>query len=132
MCSLKSRDRWRKLRIRTGPAQIDNEITRDRKYHGMADLSRNDGEHEVNPRRHTGAGQPFAILDVEPVFTHYCSRSEANEFRKQGMMGGAFVAFKQARTCGQQRTGTDRCQPDARCRLARNRKNAAVPASYGT
>lgn len=92
---------WRKLRIRPGPAQIDDEIARYGKRHGMADFSGYDGEHEVDPSCHAGAGQPFTILDIESVISHPCSWSEADEFRKQGMMGGAFMAFKQASACGQ-------------------------------
>ena len=77
MNAIASLEPWRKLRIRHGPAQIDDEIARHRRRHATADFMRNDGEHEVDARCHSGAGHSITTLGARGCVRGYVSSAPA-------------------------------------------------------
>ena len=71
-------------------------------------------QHQIDPCRDAGAGQPLAIFDIETIFAHERSRRETNQFGHGAVMRRAFMAIEKPRPRGEQRAGTDRDKANAR------------------
>lgn len=85
----------------------------------MSGHSSDDVKHEVDARRHAGAGEALAILDIEAILADARRGREARELGDAGVMSRAVMAVEQAGAHGEQRARADRHETNSRPRRAR-------------